>query len=553
MGMGMGLGLLMAAACGSHKETPGAGSGGGGGDMDGGASGGGAGGGGGGVTGADMDAPAATGGAGAIGDSSSVLQRNNHASRDGHYVQPTLTRAVAATLVLDTSFQPTITGNVYAQPLYVEQGPGGRGVFVVVTEGNNVHAVAETDGATLWTRNLGQPAAATGAGCGNIAPDGITGTPVIDLAARTIYLAAVIGNGTTILRHEIHALSLDDGSPRAGFPFDPSTVKYGDTPFVAWLQNQRGALSLVRGTLYVPYGGHGGDCGDYRGWVIAVPLANPSGASAFFTTARGGGIWAPGGLVSDDTHVWAATGNTFGATTWGRGEAIIRLQAGAVFSGDKTDYFTPSNWKALDGADADVGGTGPLLVDVPGATPSALVVALAKNGVAYLLDRNNLGGLGTGNGITGEGLDSKKVATADIVNAPATYTTAAGTYVVLRAVRPGSAAGCPAGQAGDLMGLKITATAPPTITVAWCANNQGQGSPIVTTTDGKSEAVVWTVGAESSQRLHGFDGDTGAVVYAGGGAGDILPKLVRRFTSPIAVKGRIVAATDNGLFAFKAP
>ena len=405
-------------------------------------------------------------------DAASVLQKNNHATRDGHYVQPALTRAAAGTLTLDAGFKPTITGNVYAQPLFVAAGPGGRGVFIVVTADNNVHAVAETDGAAVWTRNLGTAAKVSGAGCGNVLPIGITGTPVIDRSTRTIYLVAAIGSDTGIDRYEIHALSIDDGGERARFPFDPASVKYGGQSFVANLHNQRGALGLLGGTLYVPFGGHAGDCGDYRGWVIGLPLGNPAGAQAFVTGARGGGIWAVGGVASDGRDVFAATGNTFGTATWARGEAVVRLRCGVAFTQQPADYFTPSDWKGLDDADLDLGGTGPLVVDVPGATPSALVVALGKNGVAYLLDRNNLGGVGKGNGMTGEGVVSAQVASSSIIDAPASYTTASGTYVVLRAIRPGSAANCPAGQSGELVAFKIGAASQPTVTVAWCADRK---------------------------------------------------------------------------------
>ena len=79
--------------------------------------------------------------------------------------------------------------------------------------------------------------------------------------------------------------------------------------------------------------------------------------------------------------------------TWSGSEAVIRLQPGPVFSGSTTDYWAPTNWASLDSSDTDLGGSGPILVDVPGATPSALVVALGKDGNAYLLNRNNLGGV----------------------------------------------------------------------------------------------------------------------------------------------------------------
>jgi hypothetical protein len=248
-----------------------------------------------------------------------------------------------------------------------------------------------------------------------------------------------------------------------------------------------------------------------------------------------------------------ATGNTgdIGGTpiaTWGGGDAILRFKGTMAFSNQTADYFVPSNWQTLDMQDLDLGGTGPLVVDVPGATPSALVVALGKNGVAYLTDRTNLGGMGKGNGTTGEGVTSKTVA-GNMSNAAASYTTAMGVYVVSNTT--GAGVGCPGGQSGNLVAFRIGATNPPSINVAWCANNQGRGSPIATTPDGTSQVVVWAIG-NTGNRLHGFDGDTGAMVYAGGGANDTVPN-VQYFSSPIVANGRIIAAGDNALYAFKSP
>jgi hypothetical protein len=97
--------------------------------------------------------------------------------------------------------------------------------------------------------------------------------------------------------------------------------------------------------------------------------------------------------------------------------------------------------------------------------------------------------------------------------------------------------------------LRIGARAPPTISVAWCANNLGGGSPIVTTTDGTSEPIVWTAGAEFTDRLHAFNGETGEVLFSGGGPDEQMSPI-RHFQTPIAVNGRIFVAADNELFAF---
>src|SRR3954471_17458658 len=123
-------------------------------------------------------------GAALAASTGSVVRYNNNLSRDGVFVQPTLTKARAATMVRDTSFDGTVSGNVYASPLYVDGSPG---VFVIATENNQVSVLDENTGRPVWQRTYGQPAGRSGAGCGNIAPIGITGTPVIDLAKRTIY------------------------------------------------------------------------------------------------------------------------------------------------------------------------------------------------------------------------------------------------------------------------------------------------------------------------------------------------------------------------------
>jgi len=118
-----------------------------------------------------------------------VTQEHNHLSRDGVYIDPAFTPANAANLTRDLNFNGTISGNVYAQPLYIEGGPNGP-MIVAVTESNNVYALNATTGAVIWQLNLG-PAVTSGLQCGNISPLGITATPVVDLASRSLFLDAM--------------------------------------------------------------------------------------------------------------------------------------------------------------------------------------------------------------------------------------------------------------------------------------------------------------------------------------------------------------------------
>ncbi len=182
------------------------------------------------------------------------------------------------------------------------------------------------------------------------------------------------------------------------------------------------------------------------------------------------------------------------------------------------------------------------MVDVPGATPSKLLVALGKNGIAYLVNRANLGGI-VPNGSMFQGIHSLQVTSNQIIQAAASYTTATATYVSMK----GNGTGCATGN-GDLTTIKISAASPPRLSSAWCAQGGG-GSPMVTTTDGKAEAIVWQIATGGTARLRGFDGDTGAVVFNGGAAGDQMGS-VQGFQTAIAARGRIFVAGNNAVYAF---
>jgi len=487
-----------------------------------------------------------TGTAGAPAGNQSVTERNKNPSRDGAFVQPTLTKAAAATMTMTSGFDATFTGTTFASPLYFENGPGGKGVFIAVTTGNDVFALDETTGAQVWMRNIGSSPQDSGAGCGNIHPIGIESTPVIDAASRTLFVAGAIGTAT-ISRHEVHALSLDDGTEKTGWPVDVSTVPAsGGTTFMPQPANQRSALSLVGGVVYVAYGGHVGDCGPYHGWVIGINAANPAMKGGWATGGQGEGIWAAAGMASDGNGVFAATGNRTGGgggSTHQDSEEVVRITG----LGTRADTYYPTmpmsgsmpRWQAMDGNDADMASVNPVYLELPGATPSKIVAQLSKDGHLYLLDAANLGGA---NGhkvdftVAGNGMS--------IHTAPAAYKTAMGTYFVFSTTS--NASGCPGGVSGRaVMSVKLAPGNPPTPTIAWCAPMSSVTTgPISTTTNGTDNAIVWFT---SGGVLKGVDGDSGAEIVSNGNCSNI-----QRWTSPIAVKGRIVAAGNNHLCSWSA-
>ncbi len=458
-----------------------------------------------------------------------VTQHHNHDSRDGFYIDAAFTQAAAVGLRRDLGFNGTISGNVYAQPLYIESGPGGSAMVIVATESNNVYALDASTGGIIWQRNVGTPIT-SGLPCGNINPLGITGTPIVDLASRSLFFDAETTPMPGTFKHMIYSLNVDTGATNPGWPVDVNAAVPG---FDSSVQSQRAALGLVGNILYVPYGGRFGDCGNYHGRLVGVPITNPGGVMAWATTATGGGVWGVGGVASDGTNPFVATGNTFSTGgVWSGGEGVIRFLPGPIFTGSPSDYWAPTNWLSLDNGDIDLGGSGPVLLDVPGATPSSLVLALGKDGNAYLLDRSNLGGVSVP-------VASSHVSSSAIIQAAATYRTNQGTYVVFRA------------SSSTLSAFRINPTNPPTITSVWSVSRNGCGSPFVTSTDGTNNMIVWVVGASGDQRLHGYDGDTGAEIFAGGGANELMAGTHTYSTTGIVARRRIYIAADNKVYAFR--
>jgi hypothetical protein len=466
----------------------------------------------------------------------SVTTYHNSIERHGAYVVPGLTAATAASMHMDTAFAPSFTGNVYAQPLYWKQS-GAIGRIIVATESNKVLALNANTGATVWKTQLPPPAPHSALQCGNINPEGITGTPVIDPGSGLIYLDAVTGTTPSNVRHRVYALSAATGAVQPGWPLDvQAALSARGVSFDSTDQGERSALLFLGGAVYITFGGRSGDCGGYHGTVVQVtPGSHPVVAGVWQTGAVHGGIWSQGGPASDGKSIFATTGNTSGTSTWMDGEAIIRLKPGLAHSTNTADYFTPSNWQTLDNDDADLGGTEAFPIAVPSQSGPAApqVIALGKDGNAYLADRTNLGGIGGQLAVT-------QVSHNEIITAPAVYNTAAAAMVVFR-----NANGLKCGGSSLSM-LNITTGASP-ITEAWCAGLNGAGAPIVTTTNGGANPLVWITGAEGDNLLHGFDAMTGSVVFAGGGQS---MTGLHHFQTILAANHHLYVGADNKVWAF---
>ncbi len=459
----------------------------------------------------------------------SVLTHHHDNLRDGMYIDPAFTASAVMTgLHRDPGFTPAaFTGPVFAQPLFLAGTGGDPDLLIIATEQNVVMALDASTGAIEWMRTLANPVSGTSLPCGNINPTGITATPVIDPATGTLYVAAMalLGGGP---KQMVYAMSAKDGT-LAPSPW-PVDVGASITGFMPGVQQQAGALAVANGRIYVPYGALLGDCGNYNGWVVSISTADPSQIASWSTTARGGAVEGPNGVVVDGTSVFVATGNsTGGPTTWSGNEAVLRLASDLTFSGANADFFAPTNWQSLDLSDADLGDSGVLPVTI-GATK--LAVAFGKDHHAYFLDRTNLGGVSTA-------AVAPTVTTQSFQGSPATYTTPSGTIVAFT----GKANGC----TGELATMTITSTSPVTVSQGWCADpGGGHGSPIVTTTDGITDPIVWSIGIGGDLALHAFDGKTGTAMFMSTDA----PPPASAPQLPIVAHGRIYVVGDTAALAY---
>jgi putative pyrroloquinoline-quinone binding quinoprotein len=458
----------------------------------------------------------------------------------------------------------SVDGEVYASPLVVS-GVTVRGqartVAYIATEHDTVYAFDAESGARVWGPvSLGTPVPRSSLPCGNIDPVGITGTPVADRASGALFAVAhTTPDGGRTRSYRIAALSLDTGAVRAGWPVTIDPPASNGLTFDARPQQQRGALTFLRGTVYVPFGGYWGDCGDYHGWVAAVPVASPGRQEAYATpTSRMGGIWATGGISSDGERLYAGTGNSDSGGRIDFGEAVLRLETSPSlrFSGSTRDYFMPSNYVPLNDGDIDLGSLTPMVLpDQPGTATPHLVLAAGKQGVAYLINRDNLGGVAKGDGVGGEGVYSRCVfgdcrsGNGRIFSAGAYWDGGtAGRFVYL----PGTGRGAqpaPCRNMGGVVALRLGVSAQShasTLDVAWCSPGmQDPGAPAVTGSG--ANGIVWVIDTGTGA-LHAFDARSGAPLYTS--ANGDGPGATHRFVTPSVFDGRVYVGAAHALVAY---
>jgi len=313
-------------------------------------------------------------------------------------------------------FTLSVDDQVYAQPLvYGNLSIGGvmHNVAFIATVNNSVYAYDGDSGTLYWHKNYtvsGMRAPKntdmTGA-CGGAYQDfsgniGIVGTPVIDSAAQIIYFVARSTDGTNFVQY-LHAVNIINGGEVAGSPVKINATMAGNgdgsvnnvVSFDPQRNNQRAALTLLNGIVYVTFSSHC-DWAPYHGWILGYNTTTLQQQIVYNDTPNGydGGIWESGtGMAADaQGNLYVVTGNgkvgdnNDPTILTNRGESALKLTpTGSTLK--VSSYYTPYNYQNLEANDLDYGCMGAFLLP-----NSNYYFTGCKDGNIYVLNKDNMGG-----------------------------------------------------------------------------------------------------------------------------------------------------------------
>jgi outer membrane protein assembly factor BamB len=385
---------------------------------------------------------------------------------------------------LAPAWQAPLDGPVYGQPLVI-----GDTVYAA-TERDTVYALAADTGAVRWSTHLGSPMPRSQLPCGNIDPLGITGTMAYDPDTRLVFALAE----TAGAHHTLFGVDAASGTVKVTRAAEPPK---GDP--VA--HQQRAALTVLDGWVYVAYGGLYGDCGKYIGSVVAIPTTGAAAARGYAVpTRREGGIWAPAGGIVHNGRLYYTVGNGESTSGYDGSDSVTALGPDLR----PLDSFAPGTWADDNAHDLDLGSMTAVVVN-------GYVFISGKRGVGYTLRPDRLGGIG------GE------VAQAKVC--PAFGGAAVDNDVVYVPCRDGPRA--------------VHVDGAGRIEVRWHAAVRAAGSPVV------GGGAVWVVDYDGGV-LYALDPASGAVRQ------QVPVGRSPHFASPTLAGGRAYVGTLAGVTAIRA-
>jgi len=391
---------------------------------------------------------------------------------------------------------PALDGEIYGEPLVF-----GKRVYVA-TENDTVYALSSATGAIVWSVHLGTPVPAGSLPCGNIRPTvGITGTPVIDPARAEIFVVAdELADGTPA--HLLVGLAAASGKSELAQPVDPAGA---DTATLL----QRTGLTLDAGQVVFGFGGNFGDCGPYRGRLVAVPETGGTPKDFTVDAAAGesqGSIWMGGAAPAVDSSgdLWVSTGNGSvhsAAHAYDDSDAVLELSSSLRL----LQFFAPTSWASNNANDLD-------MTMEPVLLPGGQVLIAGKSQIVYLLDGAALGGIG------GQQADLGPVCGVDIDGGSArlgrtVYLPCLDGIIAVRAAR-----------------------SPAALALLW-STGTGGGPPIL------AAGLVWTIGSDGT--LYGLDPATGRIRQRAS-----IGAPANHFPTPSVGDGLLLAPSADRVFAF---
>lgn len=464
-----------------------------------------------------------------------------------------------------------VDGYVYAQPLYVAgveiEGKGNRDVVYVATEHDSVYAFdahcAQPE--PLWHTSFIDPAngittmSMNDVLSVNTGPEvGITGTPVIALSSNTLYVvAATKENGNFVQR--LHALDIRTGKEKPGPEIRASVPGTGDASdgsgnvrFLPVRQNQRPALLLVNGILYIGWGSHHTNR-PWHGWLAAYDASTLQQVAVFNATPDGwgGGIWQSGnGPVADgEGNIFIQTGQgSFSAHQGGRdyGNSVLKLSQQTL---TLTDFFTPHDQDFRRNHDIDMGTSGPILLPgQPNTAHPKLLLTVSKDGNIYLIDREVMGQFNPDKDAVVQ-IVPRAVgvlpSAGSLAGNGAGYNTPAywnglvyfgGRDDVIKAVslQDGRLSGQPVSRGNDVFDVR--------------------GAGLSVSAKGSQDGIVWALGwRHSSSVLYAYDAtNVSRLLYSSeqSGSRDSLPARGSKFAVPTVFNGKVYVGGEAHLVVF---
>lgn len=423
-----------------------------------------------------------------------------------------------------------VTGAVFGGMIYVPCGGATHGL-IVPTASNDLYCfdASAVGSSALWHVNLGTtwPVADTPGASAiyYISTIGISSAPVADVSGNRLYVVAM-NVVATVPTYVLYKLNLATGATVSSVTIAGT---YAGLTFNAAVQTQRASLTLDNGRVYVCFGSFA-DVAPWHGWAIAYDTTTMTRAAIFSATVSGdgAGLWgASGGMSADGLgSLYAFTGNATydGVTEWG--ESLLKWDRDL----NLLDWFTPTNWAALNAADLDLASGRAMLV--PGTD---LIVGGAKDFYVYSIDQTSgMGHLGGG---------THQIFITDPAGVTSDHSGIyGGTFINGNLYMPTTN--------GKLYGFSLTGSTFNTTAFTSVATYPFPGANLSSSSNGASDTIIWaTVPAANAQvsaqasTLKAYNSSLTQIFSATVGG------TMAKFIAPLVADGQAFVPTYDGTVA----